>query len=206
MSMNRVIHCAVRRDLDRFVEALSHFPAGNTSRAADLGKAWRHFHGELTRHHTDEHAIAWPALEQVGVDPALLSKFDVEHEAMAAALDEADGAMSALEAAPTEQNAATAVRAMTMLQTVTAEHLDHEEAELEPVYDEHRDDPAIKEMGRKFGKVSPSVGGSFFAWVQDGASADEQAVLRASVPAPVLTIIGGLFGRSYRRTAARAWR
>jgi hypothetical protein len=205
MSMNRLIHCAVRRDLDRFVDALSRFPAGEESRAAELGEAWRHFHGELTRHHTDEHAIAWPALEQVGVDPALLAKFDAEHDAMAAALAEADTAMSRLESSPTGQAAAEAVRAMTKLRTVTAEHLDHEEAELEPVYFEKRDTPEIREMGRKFGKVSPKVGGAFFAWVQDGASADERAALRVSVPGPVLTIIGGLFGRSYRKTAARAW-
>ncbi len=49
------------------------------------------------------------------------------------------------------------------------------------------------------------MAGSFFAWVQNGASAEEQATLRGSVPGPVLTIIGGLFGRSYRKTAASAW-
>ena len=40
MSMNKVIHGAVRRDLDRFAGALESFPAGDSARAAQLGRAW----------------------------------------------------------------------------------------------------------------------------------------------------------------------
>jgi hypothetical protein len=63
----------------------------------------------------------------------------------------------------------------------------------------------MKAMGRKFGKVSPAKGGTFFAWVTDGATAEEMAALTASVPKPVLTILGGLFGRGYRRDIASVW-
>jgi hypothetical protein len=42
--------------------------------------------------------------------------------------------------------------------------------------------------------------------VQDGASADQLSALRQSVPGPVLAIIGGVFGRSYRRQVAPVWR
>jgi hypothetical protein len=85
-------------------------------------------------------------------------------------------------------------------------HFDHEEAELEPVYFENRDTPEIKAMGREFGKVSPSRGGQFFAWVTDGASAEEMAALTRDIPAPVLTIIGGVFGRGYRTNIAPLWK
>ena len=43
MSMNKVIHAAVRRDLDRFVAALAAFPDGDAERAAGLGRAWANF-------------------------------------------------------------------------------------------------------------------------------------------------------------------
>ena len=43
MSMNKVIHGAVRRDLDRFVGALSGFPAGDQKRRERAG----HRVGEL---------------------------------------------------------------------------------------------------------------------------------------------------------------
>jgi len=88
---------------------------------------------------------------------------------------------------------------------VTVAHLEHEEAELEPVYQEKRDTPEIKAMGRAFGKVSPAEGGQFFAWVTDGASPEEMAAIRRDVPGPVLTIIGGVFGRSYRKNIATVW-
>ena len=67
MSMNKVIHGAVRRDLDRFVVALDHFPSGDRARAADLSRAWENFDEQLTYHHEGEHRIAWPALQKVGV-------------------------------------------------------------------------------------------------------------------------------------------
>ena len=94
---------------------------------------------------------------------------------------------------------------MTHLEQVTTTHLDNEEAMSEPLFAEKHDDPAIKEMGRKFGKQPLGVAGTFFAWVQDGASAEEMAALRGSVPGPVLAIIGGLFGRRYRKEVRPVW-
>ena len=40
MSMNKVIHAAIRRDLDRFGAALDGFRDGDSARAAQLGLAW----------------------------------------------------------------------------------------------------------------------------------------------------------------------
>ena len=67
MSMNRVIHGAFRRDLDRFVTALDAFPDGDAARAAALGRAWANFDQQLTHHHEGEHEVAWPHLERAGV-------------------------------------------------------------------------------------------------------------------------------------------
>ena len=85
MSMNKVIHAAVRRDLDRFLAALSAFPEGDAARAADLGRAWANFDAFLTDHHEGEHEIAWPHLERAGVPRELLDQMDAEHEVMAGA-------------------------------------------------------------------------------------------------------------------------
>src|SRR6478735_5119807 len=98
MSMNKVIHRAVRRDLGRFLDATARFPAGNRARAEELAKAWDNFHFELTYHHEGEHETAWPALQAVGVSPELLTALDGEHEAMAAALTETAAAMGTLRA------------------------------------------------------------------------------------------------------------
>ena len=53
--------------------------------------------------------------------------------------------------------------------------------------------------------VAPSQGGQFFAWVLDGASPAERAAVHEEVPGPVLAIIGGVFGRSYRKNVATVW-
>src|SRR5215217_4239209 len=93
MSMNKVIHGAVRRDLDRFRRALDAFRDGDRERAAELHRAWVNFDAQLTEHHEGEHEIAWPALKAIGVAGPTIDSFDAEHEAMAADLASAGSAM-----------------------------------------------------------------------------------------------------------------
>jgi hemerythrin-like domain-containing protein len=205
MSMNKAIHGAFRRDLDRFLGALGRFRDGDTVRADDLWKAWQNFESQLTRHHHGEHDIAWPALEQIGVTKEVLAEMDAEHDRLAEALAAAGKAMDTLRTSASSADAQSASAAMERLHAVAVEHLDHEEAEIEPIYLAKADDPAVKAMGRKFGKVSPKEGGTFFAWVSDGATPDEMRAITANVPKPVITIIGGIFGRSYRREIAPVW-
>jgi hemerythrin-like domain-containing protein len=206
MSMNKTIHCAVRRDLRRFRAALDGFPDGDTARATALHTAWVNFHTQLTEHHEGEHEIAWPAMKAIGVPDASIATFDQEHEAMAAALRTAGAAMGALARSGSAADARAAATAMAALDTATTTHLDHEEKETEQLLLTRLDDPAMKKMGKQFSRRSSlPVAGTFFAWMQDGASADEKAALRKSVPGPVLAIIGGIFGRNYRKEVAPVW-
>jgi hemerythrin-like domain-containing protein len=205
MSMNKAIHGAVRRDLARFLDALGTFRDGDRARAEQLATAWANFNDQLTRHHEGEHEIAWPALRAVGVDRELITQMDDEHERLAQALASAGNAIAALRTSASATDAAAARQAIETLQVVAVEHLDHEEAALEPIYLANRDDPAIKAMGRQFGKVGPAVGGTFFAWVSDGATPDEIAAIKRDVPGPVFAIISGIFGRRYRREVASVW-
>ena len=204
--MNKAIHGAFRRDLTRFLDALASFPDAGSARARQLGTAWANFHHQLTRHHESEHAIAWPALAKVGVSAELIAQMDGEHETLAAALDGADTAMKNLQTKPSSASAAAARAAIIELQAVMETHFQHEEREIDPVYLAKHDDPVIKAMGREFGKVSPMEGGQFFAWVTDGASADELTAIKGNVPPPVLAIISAIFGRGYRRNVASVWR
>ena len=206
MSMNRVIHAAVRRDLDRFTNALSTLN-GDDERAEQVSMAWGNFHEQLTRHHSSEHRIAWPALRKAGISDDLLTQFDAEHDQMAAALESADQAMRSWRDTHSAENAKTAREAVATLRATATRHLDHEEAELEPFYLEHAHTPEMKAMGRAFGReYKLPEAGTYFAWLQDGASNDELAGLRQNVPRPVVAIIGAVFGGKYRRTIAPAWR
>jgi len=206
MSMNKAIHGAFKRDLARLLGALAAYAGSDPARAVALGRAWANFDDQLTHHHEGEHEIAWPALQAVGVSADLLSELDAEHDVMASALADARTAMNTFTTTASPADAETARGAIEKLQAVTLEHLEHEEREIEPVFLANEDHPEMKAMGRKFGQVSPARGGRFFAWVTDGASADELAAIKGQVPGPVLMIIGGIFGRGYRRNIAPVWR
>lgn len=204
--MNTVIHGAVRRDLDRFVTALAAFPDGDRRRADELQTAWENFHDQLHHHHTGEHETAWPALRRVGVTDELLAELDTEHDTMARALAAAGDALGALVRTPDHQRAAHAHIAFERLRHVTVAHLDHEETEIEPVFQAHHDHPAIIEMGRRFRKeIGLAGGGPFFAWLLDGATPEQRAAIDASVPVPVRTVLVGVFGRGYRTAVAPVW-
>ena len=205
--MNKTIHRAVRRDLARFRDALDAFVDGDAERAAALWLAWENFDDQLTDHHEGEHAIAWPALAAIGVPGSTIDTFDVEHEAMATDLAAAGEAMARLRTSASRADADVAAAAMERLQATTVTHLDHEEAETEEALTHNEGDPALKKMGTQFSRrSSPAKAGNFFAWMQDGATEEEMSGLRANVPGPVLMVLGGLFGRRYRKEVATVWR
>ena len=206
MSMNKAIHGAFRRDLDRFAVALRAFPSGDMTRARQLATAWENFDDQLTHHHEGEHTIAWPALQSVGVSKELLAAMDAEHESMAAALAQTRASIRALAQTAGSHESEAALAAIEKLTAVTVAHFEHEEAELEPVYQAKRDTPELKAMGKAFGKVSPARGGRFFAWLLDGASPEERQAVTREVPGPVLAVIGAIFGRGYRKNVAPVWK
>ena len=86
LSMNQVIHAAVRRDVARTEQALRSFPDGDRARAVQLQRAWQNLVRELTHHHEVEDAHVWPFLESHGHDMALLAAMEDEHAAMKVAL------------------------------------------------------------------------------------------------------------------------
>jgi hypothetical protein len=206
MSMNKVIHCAFRRDLNRFNDALAGFREGDRERASALHRAWENFDAQLTHHHEGEHEIGWPAMREVGFDSARLDVFDQEHERMAAALAEARGDMERFGSSATRADADTAAASMSRLQDATVTHLDHEEQETEPVFAEHAGSEALKQMSKKFSRsLSPGAAGVYMAWLQDGAGPEESAALRTTIPAPVLAVFTKLLGRRYHREIAPVW-
>lgn len=206
MSMNRLVHAAVRRDLQRFADALDAFPESDRQRADQLRTAWEFFYSELDYHHHSEHAIAWPALRTVGVDDALLTQMDAEHERLAAALKSASEKLRALQQTPTKATADEARTAIATLHSVAEEHLAHEERDVEPVYVAKRNTPELKAMSRKFARDrSPLRAGAFFAWLENGASAEERAGLRRELPPPVLAVFSRFLGRRYRSQVAPVW-
>jgi len=206
LTMNRVIHAAVRRDLDRLDGALGSMADGDRPRAQALDRAYRNLHDELHHHHVGEDTHIWPMLAAVGVDRQLLDTMESEHHAMAEALTETRSAMAAVALSGSRADAAAARDSLRRTREVTERHLQHEETELEPLLAPHYDSPEWKAVEKRLRSQPLPVAGRFFAWLTDGMSEENRAVLKASVPTPVVTVLSRVFGRRYYKEVAPTWR
>ena len=206
LTMNRLIHAAVRRDLDRLAAALSGFRDGDVARAADLSRAFGNLRNELTHHHEGEDAYIWPMLSKAGVDPELLATMESEHHAMAEALAETDTAMSTFARTGSAADAAAARASVVRTREVVDRHLVHEEKELEPQLHKFTNTPEWKAVEKKLSRQPLGVAGQFFAWLTDGMSSEHRAFLKSLVPTPVVSLLAKLFGRRYNREVAPVWR
>lgn len=206
MTMNRLIHAAVRRDLGRLGTALDHVEGGDRARAEELDRAYVFLRHELTRHHEGEDELIWPMLAKAGVSPELLSDMEDEHRMMSRALAETGAAMTAFARSGSKSHAEAARESLDRTTAVVERHLAHEEAELEPALLPYLETPEWQAVEKQLRRQSLDVAGSFFAWLTDGMTDEGRAFLRSTVPAPVVFLLSRLFGRRYNRDVAPALR
>lgn len=209
MTMNRVIHEAVRRDLDRLHTALFSVRAGDAPRARQLERAYANLHRELVHHHEGEDALVFPYVASVGGGPvvtSLLETMEGEHQAMAAALAETSELMAAYASSASASNAESARASVARTRAVVDRHLDHEEQEFEPLLLPHAQTPEWKAVEKRLRPKSLAVTGRFLAWIQDGMSPEARTYLDATIPRPVTLLVARLAGRAYSREVAPVWR
>lgn len=206
LTMNQVIHAAVRRDLDRLDGALGSMADGDRPRAQALDRAYRNLQTELTQHHEGEDTHIWPMLASMGVDRQLLDTMESEHHAMAEALTETRSAMATVALSASRTDAAAARDSLRRTRDVTEQHLRHEETELEPLLTPHTESPEWIAVEKKLRKQPLPVAGRFFAWLTDGMSEENRAFLKKTVPTPVVTVLSRVFGRRYYKEVAPTWR
>jgi len=204
MTMNRVIHAAVRRDLARLETALAAAPDGDMSRAAGLRRAYVNLNRELKHHHESEDRWVFPSMGRY-LDPELIEAMEVEHHAMAEALEETAVAMEKYAATASSADAADARASVLRTRAVVDRHLDHEENEFEPAVEPHLDSAEWKEVEKRLRRQPLGQVGPFMAWLQDGMEPHTRAYLRSTIPPPVLFLLGRVFGRAYHREIAPVW-
>ena len=206
MSMNQIIHAAVRRDVARTEQALRALGDGDTARAREVQVAWRNLVRELTHHHEAEDEHVWPFLQSRGVEMTLLEQMEAEHVAMKTALASVSERLEALVAATTAADATAAADEVSRAEVVINGHLDHEESDVEgPMADLH-DDAEFKALSKKLRPASLVDAANALAWMQDGAGERERSSLRATIPGPVVAILARFVARRYRREVAPVWR
>lgn len=206
MTMNRVIHNAVRRDLGRLTSALASAPDGDPGRARDLQRAYANLHAQLTHHHESEDEHVFPTLRRLGVDTGLIDDMDGEHQAMASALDRTSTLLQQYAGTGSAADAAAARESVEETHAVVEQHLAHEETELEPLMGPHIQTEEWKQAEKALRKQPPVTAGRFFAWLTDGMDPESRAFLRSTVPPPVVAVLSKVFGRQYHREIAPVWR
>jgi hemerythrin-like domain-containing protein len=205
MTMNRVIHAAVRRDLSRLEGALAGAADGDRTRARQLDAAYANLLRELTRHHTGEDEIVFPFVSRVDGAQELLAAMEDEHQALAAALAETRRAMSAYARSGAAVDARHAREAVVHAQTVVEQHLSHEEEEFEPLVRPLLGTPEWKAMEKQLRPSKLTDSGDFLAWIQDGMTDEGRAYLRTTIPPPITFLLTRVAGRSYRKQIAPVW-
>jgi hypothetical protein len=205
MTMNRLIHAAVRRDLERLSTALGRLADGDRARAVELERAFANLRRELTHHHEGEDTHVWPALATMGFDPELLTAMEDEHHAMAEALAETAAALGTLARSGSPTDAEAARASVVRTQAVVEQHLSHEETAVEPQVAPHLESAEWKTVEKKLSRQPPGVAGPFFAWLTDGIDDEGRACLRRNVPMPVVVLLARTFGRRYYRDVAPVW-
>jgi hemerythrin-like domain-containing protein len=205
MTMNRVIHAAVRRDLGRLESALATAPDGDRARARQLQVAYAHLHDQLKHHHEGEDTHVFPFLARVGGATELVQVMETEHQAMADALAGVRAAINTYASTGSASDAHVAGDAVVRAKDVVEQHLHHEEDDLEPIMLPHLETAEWKAVEKRLRPASLADSGRFVAWVQDGMPDEERAYLRSTIPAPVTFLLSRLAGRSYSRHVAPAW-
>jgi DUF438 domain-containing protein len=206
LSINQVIHAAVRRDVARTEQALRGLRDGDGSRAREIRTAWSNLVRELTHHHEAEDANIWPFLERRGFDRGLMAEMETEHARMKQALSSASVAIAAVVSSPTTVHATAAANAVRSCSEVVNDHLDHEERDVEPIVLQLEDDPEWKALAKKLRPASIVDAANALAWMQDGAGERERSSLRATIPGPVVSLLTRLLARRYNREVAPVWR
>ena len=206
LSMNRIIHAAVRRDVTRTEQALRTMADGDRARAEQVRTAWRNLVRELTHHHEAEDSIAWPFLAGRGFDPDVLAAMEEEHVAMKQALASSSAAIDGVVTTPTATAAVAAADEVARARVVIDGHLAHEEGDVEAVMGGLDDDPEWRAAAAKMRPASIVDAANALAWMQDGAGERERSSLRATIPGPVVSLLTLLLARRYNREVAPVWR
>lgn len=206
MSMNQIIHAAVRRDVARTGQALRGLREGDAERAREIQTAWRNLVRELTHHHEAEDELLWPFLQARGVELSLLEEMEAEHVAMKTALASVSTSLEAVVAAPTTTHATAAADEVDRAEVVINGHLDHEERDVEAPMGDLEDDPEFKELAKKLRPASIVDAANALAWMDDGAGPRERTALRSNIPGPVVAVLTKVVARRYNREVAPVWR
>ena len=207
LTMNDIVHAAIRRDFVRLRTALAQVKVDDLERVRHLRSAWEFIWGELHHHHVIEDRYVWPYVLKYDLLPAdLIEQMEAEHQRMAVACGRLSEAFYEFIAAPSSAHLIALRSQLEHAVRTAEEHLRHEEADVMPALAEHWDAKSWRPVERQIRQVNPRLAGGMFAWLLDTDDPLVGRAMEARFSKPLVWTMSRVFGRAYHRTVAPVWR
>ena len=204
-----VMHHAFRRDLRRFVAAVSSTPveAGTTWKA--LAERWAKYETVLHHHHTIEDEHLWPVLAghaTEAADVATVEAMEVEHGVIAPILSAVSAGFREMRDHASEDAWRTLADHIIELRIALDDHLRHEETDALPMVQRTMSAQEREDAEKQAGKGYPARLMPFLVpWVLDDLSPDGRRRMVALAGRPYL-VLHWLTKGAYVRKDAVAFR
>jgi hemerythrin-like domain-containing protein/uncharacterized protein YndB with AHSA1/START domain len=208
-SMMRIVHQALRRDLDRAARALGGSePPGDRQRRA-IARHLRWMMAFLHAHHRFEDEALYPVVRERRPDAAeLLDTMDRDHRAVAGSIAQVTSAATSYEQDGSDAARRRLMDAIDALRDALYPHLRREEDDVMPIVSAcmtHEEWRAIDQEHNLDPKTKKELGIEGHWLIDDADDADRAIVLGLVPPIPRFILLHGL-RRAYRRRSDACWR
>lgn len=208
LTLYRLIHRGMRADTARLASAVGSLTEAERSRRVPHIERWyQGFLTEFQGHHTVEDDIFFPALaERLPEFADRMGRLDAEHHTLEAALLGVDEAVKALgdPGVAWRDVHADATDALVVADRELTLHLDHEDADVLPLFVAHMSKVDYDELGERAQKSQGFANMAFtLPWLMSQTTAEEEAKIRAEAPLP-LKLLWYATRRRYARLTDRA--
>jgi hemerythrin-like domain-containing protein len=202
----RIVHNALRRDLNRARAVLTTAPYPHTDQRRALAEHLDWMMDFLHHHHSGEDAGLYPMVRRRNPDTiALLDDMDADHHRI-------EPGMDALRRAAGEYRESADARAAVVagideLARVLFPHLEREENEMMPAVAASITTAEWDAWTQEFnvGTRAKSDLAREGLWIMEGQNAEDQQLIAELVPPVPRWIILNIFSRGYRKAAFRRW-
>jgi Hemerythrin HHE cation binding domain/Polyketide cyclase / dehydrase and lipid transport len=206
--MMGIVHDALRRDIDRALDALSTSPAPAGVRRVLIGEHVTWMMGFLRFHHDGEDVALWPIVRaRVPGGAALLDSLEADHLRVAPLIDRCAKAAGDYISGSSDAQRMALLDALRDLREELFPHLRREEEELMPLVSVSITDQQLREVHDQYFVKTKSLAQLGFEghWLLDGLEPDRAQVVLHQVPTLPRFVLVHTFGRRYRRRAMACW-
>ena len=210
-TMMRIVHDALRRDLDRAHAVLSQPERADTAQRRAVGAHLTWMMRFLHAHHASEDDGLYPFVRDRAAGAVdvceVLDRMASGHDAIAPAIAQVEVTAAALAADGSEDTAQQAALALDALREVLLPHLREEEADAMPIVSSLVTAAEWKALEKEYNVTPKSMSDLGFEghWLIDATTEADRAAVLGVVPlVPRLLLLYG-YARRYRRHASACW-